>query len=378
MFYYFEANYMWSSAVALAMMAGGQLGQIDRFLAPLRNVEANTAEWTKAWDSMAEQQKELAAQDLEKGYLQSASARYLRASTYFLTGERQTPPGPAKTHSYTTALECFAKSIELMPIPLERVEIPSPDGILPGYLIPAQTKSPAPVVIFYNGFDITKEILYGIIRDEFSRRGIVCLVVDTPGTGEPLRLRGVPSRPDYEVPTAAIVDYLETRSDIDAGCIGLLGISLGGYYAPRGAAFEPRVKACVAWGAIWDYGATWQRRWETRSKKTSVPFWQLSWVMGTDSMEAALDRVKAWTLEGVLQNLEQPFLIVHGENDGAVPLEDAQRVFDEAGSVDKQLKICTVEEGGSEHVGVDDPDPSRQLVADWFTQRLGPLGPVRK
>ena len=88
MFYYFEANYMWSSAVALAMMAGGQLGQIDRFLAPLRKVEADTAEWTKAWDSMAEQQKELAAQDLEKGYLQSASARYLRASTYFLTGER--------------------------------------------------------------------------------------------------------------------------------------------------------------------------------------------------------------------------------------------------------------------------------------------------
>lgn len=233
-------------------------------------------------------------------------------------------------------------------------------------------------MIFYNGFDVTKEILYGIIRDEFSRRGIVCLVVDAPGTGEPPRLRGVPSRPDYEVPAAAIADYLETRSDIDAGCIGLLGVSLGGYYAPRGAAFEPRVKACVAWGAIWDYGATWQRRWETRSKKTSVPFWQLPWVMGTESMEAALDRVKAWTLEGVLQNLEQPFLIVHGENGGAVPLEDAQRVFDEAGSVDKQLKICTVEEGGSEHVGVDDPDPSRQLIADWFTQRLGPLGPVRK
>jgi len=139
MFWYFEANYMWSSVVALAMMAGGQLGQIDRFLVPLRKVEGDTAEWTKAWDYMAEEQKELAAQDLEKGYLQSASARYLRASTYFLTGERQTPPGLAKTYSYTTALECFAKSIELMPIPLERVEIPSPDGILPGYLIPAQT-----------------------------------------------------------------------------------------------------------------------------------------------------------------------------------------------------------------------------------------------
>jgi len=90
---------------------------------------------------------------------------------------------------------------------------------------------------------VTKEILFGIIRYEFAERGISCLVVDTPGTGEPLRLRGVPSRPDYEVPTRAIVDYLETRSDVDKDRIGLLGISLGGYYAPRGAAFEHRTNS---------------------------------------------------------------------------------------------------------------------------------------
>ena len=76
-------------------------------------------------------------------------------------------------------------------------------------------------MIFYNGLDVTKEILYGIIGDQFSRRGIACLVIDTPGTGEPLRLRGVPSRPDYEVPTAAIVDYLQTRPDVAPGRIGL-------------------------------------------------------------------------------------------------------------------------------------------------------------
>jgi dienelactone hydrolase len=161
--------------------------------------------------------------------------------------------------------------VELTPRPIEHVEVDSPDGILPGYLIPSGTDGPAPVVIFYNGFDVTKELLYGFIGDQFSRRGIACLVIDTPGTCEPLRLRNVPSRPDYEVPTTAIVDYLQTRPDIDPDRIGLLGISLGGYYAPRGAAFEKRINACVAWGAVWDYGATWQHRWET----TLTPFWQL-------------------------------------------------------------------------------------------------------
>jgi dienelactone hydrolase len=254
---------------------------------------------------------------------------------------------------------------------VERVEVNSPDGILPGYLIPSGRDSPSPIVVFYNGFDVTKEILYAIIGDEFAKRNIACLVIDTPGTGEPLRLRNVPSRPDYEVPTSAIVDYLEKRPEIDSSRIGLLGISLGGYYAPRGAAFEPRIKACVAWGAIWDYGTTWQKRWDTSSKMTSVPFWQLPWVMGTKTMEEALTRVEAFSLVGVLEHLHQPLLIVHGEHDSAVSVEDAKKAYESAGSLDKQLRLFTVAEGGSEHAGTDDPDPGRQLIVDWFGLRLG-------
>jgi hypothetical protein len=233
-FYYFPNNYTWSSAVMLSIMAGGQLGQIDRWLAPLRTGDPDIHAWTAAWDHAAAEQAEHAKQGLRQGFPRSASARYLRASTYYLTltGERQTPPGPAKARSYTAALHAFAAANQYSAHPIERVEINSPDGILPGYLIPAHTDRPAPVVIFYNGFDVTNEILYGIIGEEFADRGIACLVIDTPGTGEPLRLRGVASRPDYEVPTSAIVDYLQTRDDLDPTRIGLLGISLGGYYAP--------------------------------------------------------------------------------------------------------------------------------------------------
>src|SRR5271156_1988502 len=183
MFYYFPNNYVWSSAFTLALMAGGQLNQMDRWLAPLRDTrpEPDPGAWTKAWDSMGEEQSRRAAQERADGYVQAASARYFRAATYHLTGERQTPPGPAKTHSYTAALDAFARGVELMPRPIERVEVESPDGILPGYLIPSGTDGPAPVVIFYNGLDVTKEILYGIIGDQFRRRGIACLIIDTPG-----------------------------------------------------------------------------------------------------------------------------------------------------------------------------------------------------
>ena len=164
-------------------MAGGQLGEMDRWLAPLKDRETNAENWTKAWSDMAQRQEDEAALDLKDGYRRSAGARYLRASVYRFSGERQIPPGPEKSASYEAARTSFAKAIELMPLPLEHVEVNSPDGILPGYLIQAATERPAPVVIFYSGFDVVKEMLYCFVREEFVHRGISCLVVDTPGVG---------------------------------------------------------------------------------------------------------------------------------------------------------------------------------------------------
>lgn len=370
MYYYFEDNYMWSSAFNLALMSGGELGEMNRWLAPLRGTEPDNDAWGEAWAKMAHQQEALAEQDLKNGFPTSAGRRYMRASVYHASGERQITPGPAKAESYSAMLQAFANALEHLDLPLEHMEIESPDGTLPGYLIKADTDKPAPTVIFFGGFDVTKELLYCFIEDTFAKRGIHVAVVDTPGVGEPLRLRGVASRPDYEVPAGAIIDHLETRSDVDADRIGVMGISLGGYYAPRAATFEDRIKACVAWGAIWDWGKTWEHRWGTRSKTVSVPWFQLPWVMGTETMEEALEVVKAFSLEDVLPKLNKPYLILHGENDRQIAIEDAHKAFAAAASEDKELHVFTVEEGGAEHCQTDEPDPARNMIADWFVKRL--------
>jgi dienelactone hydrolase len=371
MFNYFPDNYAWSGTFVMGLMAGGQFGEMHRWLEPLRHAEPNLTRFNEAFAGMAQQQEDLAARDVLDGHARSAGARYLRASTYRLLGERQLPPSPEKETSYSAAMISFSRALSFLSLPIERVEIDSPDGVLPGYLIAAGSEAPTPLVIFYSGLDVTKELLYCFIKEEFLHRGISCLIMDTPGVGEPLRLRNVPSRPDYEVPTAAIIDYLEGRADVDAARIGILGISLGGYYAPRAAAFEPRIKACVAWGGIWDYGAVWRKRFATQSKSVSTGFFQLQWVMGTKTMDEALERVQQWTLADVLPRLTQPLLILHGEEDGAIPVEDARKAFAAAGSTDKQLRIFTAAEGGAEHVQADEPDAARQLICDWFAQRLG-------
>jgi pimeloyl-ACP methyl ester carboxylesterase len=370
MFNYFQDNYTWSSAFVMGLMAGGQLGEMHRWLEPLRGVPPTLEAWAAAWNNMAKQQEQLAAADAKQGYERSTGARYLRAAIYRLCGERQLPPGDQKAQIYADARLSFYRAIKLGQLPLEHVEVESPDGVLPGFLIRAETPEPAPVVIFYSGLDVTKELLYCFIRQEFAVRGMHCLVIDTPGVGEPLRLHNVASRPDYEVPTAAIIDFLETRPDVDASRIGILGISLGGYYAPRAAAFEPRIKACVAWGGVWDYGEIWKKRWETQSKNVSVGHFQLPWIMGTKTMEAAVERVQQWKLADVLPRLTQPLLMLHGEHDLAIPVEQARLAFAAAGSTDKQLRIFTEQEGGAEHVQADEPDAARQLIGDWLAERL--------
>ena len=81
---------------------------------------------------------------------------------------------------------------------------------------------------------------------------MACLIVDGPGNGESIRFRGMTARYDSNVAGSAAVDYLEKREDVDKDRIAVMGVSLGGYFAPRCAAFEKRFKACVAWGAIYD------------------------------------------------------------------------------------------------------------------------------
>jgi fermentation-respiration switch protein FrsA (DUF1100 family) len=95
--------------------------------------------------------------------------------------------------------------------------------------------------------------------------------------------------------------------------------------------------------------------------------------MGTKTMEEAVERVQQWTLADVMPRLTQPLLILHGEHDLMIPVEDARKAFAAAGSADKHLRIFTEAEGGAEHVQADEPDAARQLVADWFAQRLGTI-----
>ena len=160
---------------------------------------------------------------------------------------------------------------------------------------------------------------------------------------------------------------------MDASRIGIMAISLGGYYAPRAAAFEKRFKCAVAWGAIFDYGKTVSDRIGGRGEP-SVPGYaeHINWVFGCDTIEASLKVVGQMTLEGVASRITCPLLVVHGENDRQVPLWHAQRTYDEAvNSIGRELKIFRLADGGAEHCGADNTPLVVDWMADWAAEKLG-------
>ena len=266
MFEYFKNNYTWSLAVMGALNRGGQISEVDEACRPLMEHAGKKAlggdpvaqrAWFESWMKVAEKVERQGREDETKGHMLSAGRKYLRAGIYYLMAERMpSHKDPRRLEAYQRGIDLYRKGLTLRREPVEYVEVPFGPHKLPAFFSKAPVPGRAPCVVHFDGLDVTKELIYGAVADEFRRRGISVLIVDHPGVGAALRLLGLPSGPDTEKPAGACVDYLETRSDVDASRIGIMALSLGGYYAPRAAAFEKRFKCCVAWGAIFDYGHT--------------------------------------------------------------------------------------------------------------------------
>jgi dipeptidyl aminopeptidase/acylaminoacyl peptidase len=325
---------------------------------------------------MGEELENLAKEASSKKRFITASVFNFRACMYFQTGERFRQPKDQKAlDAFARAVACFKEAAKYVDHPsIESVEIPYEGGrSLPALFVKpsADAKGPFPTVIFFDGLDVTKEYCYFWGVRDLVRRGLACLLVDGPGNGESIRFRGLKLRYDMEVPAGAAVDYLEGRKDVDAKRIGIMALSLGGYYAPRAAAFEKRLKACVAWGQAWDYQAQWRRRIEAAFKTAlSVPPDHIQWVLGASSLEDVLKKLENFKLKGVVERIECPFLMVVGEEDAQVPLADAHTCFKAVGARDKTLRIFTAEEGGSQHCQNDRLGVAIPYMHDWLAEKL--------
>jgi len=374
---HFPGNLRWTNAMqivkGMAPYGAIAMEEVDRIGDRLKARETEgdpDLVWKEEWSAMADRVAKVADAAAAERRDITAGHHYMRAANYYYSAERFIPPGDEKMAMYRKALRCWHAALERLHPQIERVEVPYEGKSLPAYFLPAPGAGRKRTVVLFDGMDNAKEMSVIFAGLDFAKRGINTLAIDGPGQSETLRLRQIYSRPDYEVAGRAAYDWVAARPEVDPQRVSVMGYSFGGYHAPRVAGMDKRYAGCIALGAMfWDMHA-WQAdikaklAVDTRSSFTSN--FQFRWVIGAPDNATALEWAKKFSLEGIAQKIECPVLILHGEDDRVVPLEEAKTLYEKVGARNKTLKIFTAEEGATEHCQVDNRQLGIDYVGDWI------------
>jgi dienelactone hydrolase len=351
------------------VLAEGAFGGADIFecnRASKKIIPGDMESWHREWHALAREMERSGRAALADGSKVTGKQRLFRACNYYRHADFFLPGlDPRKRENFIRITGCFKDAIKVHSRRIETVQVTCGSDVYDGYFCHPVDPATArwPTVLMLGGADSLAEELYFFGGSEIAERGIAVLILDTPGRGSSLRLKNIYSRPDYEVPVKAAIDYLSARPDVDPERIGCVGVSMAGYYAPRGTAFEPRIKALVLWCACYDI---LEELYEWYPPIQG----QMQWILGVDSDAVARARLKDFNLKGIAHRIKCPTLISHGTNDVVMNVSGAKRIFEEISSSDKELKLWEGDEGGAIHCNYDNWATSIPYMFDWLAKRL--------
>jgi esterase FrsA len=313
------------------------------------------------------------AKSLENTDPTKANADYIRAWRIYSFGRWPFPASPGKQRSYEKALESFLAHAKFFDPPLEVVKIPFEGKEITGYLrLPKNAKGPVPLVIAVNGLDSRKEDL----TESFSAIlpfGIGYLAVDGPGTGQnPIKVSETADRM-----LSKVIDYAQSRPEVDKNRIAMHGVSWGAYWATKMAIVErARLRGCSAQSPPVDQ--FFQKDWILNHMlgNREYLFDQVPALMNVYEGVHTLDEMIAFSPkislvhQGLLGKPMAPMLILQGVLDTQVPVEDDYLLLSK-GDVPKDAWINP--RGGhlGRQVGVwPDPRIFKEVIIPWLVKTL--------
>lgn len=349
--------------------------------------------WANEWTATANRLQRLAVNSEKEGNTISAGQQYLRSATYYSAAlhRHNHPKAPLVKKNTRMASASFKKAIELLKLPVEPVQIPYEDGYLPGYFFKSPvTDGPAPVMIIHQGRD-GWAIHDKYLADAAIKRGYHCLLFDGPGQGVTLRLQGLPFRYDWENVITPVVDFVVQRSDVDPDRIGLMGLSMGGSLAPRAAAFEKRIKVCVANPGVLNWSdiplefmgnfdpelkTLWKsnpekfnKRIEELGKKIPLIAWGIDDMMWKHGVETPADWVvdmQNYSNLDIVSKITCKVLVMDGTDDD---FSQGKELF-EALKCPKDYMLFTAEDTGLQHCQAGALGISSERIFDWLDKNL--------
>lgn len=317
------------------------------------------------------------------GYLRAAEDR--RQSHFFLHRD----VGDERVQSaYRAQRDLFRRSLEHLAWSVEPVSIPFDPVALNGYLFrPAGEVGPRPTVLFPTGFDSTCEemVKYGV--HGMLSMGWNAVSFEGPGQGGQLIEHGVAMRPDFEVVLAAVMEWTVGQPVVAPDRVALVGRSLGGYLAPRGASAEHRLRALVCDPGQYDFTSRfvsmfspsdWQRVLDADpamdaqlegflNDDRSREFYGSRMVaMGAETFGEWLRILVTYTLEGRVEHITCPTLVTEGEGDFA----SQSRVLFDALTSPKWFRAFTTAEGAGGHCEGMGQQLWLDEVGSWLAQQL--------
>lgn len=313
-------------------------------------------DWCGAWSARAAIHETEGDTAAAAGHHASAGLHFLTAAMeYHFAKFLNVHDIPEMRATHEQAVAAHRKAHPYMRPPAERIEFPYGNHTLSGNLRIPASRQPPPVVVLIPGLDSAKEELSGM-EPWFLDRGLATFSIDGPGQGE--AEYELPIEIAYEKPVAAAIDALQERGEVDATRIGAMGVSLGGFYVVRAAAFEPRLRAIVSLSGPYDVYPYLD---------DLPPMTRLAFQVRSHSAtwEETKEKMRAMNLRGVAERVTVPSYIITGRNDRLIPATDNERMGAE---ISGPVRLQIVEDGN--HVATNKAYLYRPHMGDWMVEQL--------
>lgn len=385
-----EFNFQFLRTIGYAPSGGADINEcLDT---AYRITNGNVESWYIEWNKTASRLEKTGDEFLAQGDNVSAREAYLRASNYYRTAGFYltiNPNNPNLIPTWERSRDCFLKAASLSNNLIRPVRIPFENTTLPGYLCLVDASGEKrPLLIVQTGYDGTGEELYFEAAKFAVDRGYNVLIFEGPGQGEVIRVQKIPFRYNWETVVTPVVNYALNQSVVDPENMALMGISFGGYLAPRAVSFDHRIKACIANGGVYDFNASVLQKTppdiedilsdENKSKvfdrevleamNQSV---ETGWGVGNGmyvfrarTPSDFFKMLRPYTLKEVAPLIKCNMLIIDSENDTLLPGQ-ARPLYDALTSP-KEFMLFTSEEGAGLHCQMGAVMISNERIFNWL------------
>ena len=314
---------------------------IDEVVATARRItDGDPDSWLDEWMATAGAIWSAAVEAEQAGRRLLALAGYRRAATYYAAALHRVDHSSEPERQlaiWRRQRACWERSVDLSPVPGERLAIPYEDAALPGFFFPAADAlrgERRPLVVVNNGVDAPTSQTWAVAGAGAGERGYHWMTFDGPGQQAALYEQGIPSRPDWEAVLTRVLETVLRRPEVDPQRVAVIGLGQGGYWVPRALCFEHRFAAAVADPGVIDVFAPWKQLLGA-SVRAHLDYGQRE----SFDREMRLAELFSPALAATLNARAQPYGLDNGSRHQLFEAVCAYRLGDEASQITTPLLI---------------------------------------